>query len=395
MAHKRVILGVSGSIASYKSVYLLRLLRKAEVEVKVIVTESVLKFVGELSFSSLSNQQVFRDVWSEGWSEHVHLGNWADLFVIAPATAQTISKLAHGNCDNALTAVYLSAKCPVMVAPAMDADMYLHPRVQANLEILKKDGVNVLPTGVGFLASGLEGPGRMLEPEDIFRHIKESWEPGMLHGKKILISAGPTREAIDPVRFISNYSSGKMGYALADAAKFLGAKVTLVSGPTAISPPQGVRTISVESGKQMLDAMIEHADHQDVIIMAAAVSDYAPSNISPQKIKKNDDTLSISFNKTKDILFSLGQQKKDHQILVGFALETNDEISNAQKKLSKKQLDLIVLNSLQDKGAGFGYDTNKITIIDKKGNVYPYPLKAKREVAMDILYKISTLLNKM
>lgn len=358
---------------------------------KVILTASAEQFVGKLTFSSLSGFSVFQDLWSEGWSEHVALGNWADLFIIAPATSQTIFKLAHGSCDNALTAVYLAANCPTMIAPAMDSDMFQHPRVQNNLSILKKDGVFVLPTEVGYLASGLEGPGRMLEPEQILNNIEDFFSTKVFKDVNILISAGPTREAIDPVRYISNYSTGKMGYALAEKAIAQGAKVTLVSGPTSLTPPSFATVIPVESGEEMFNAMTAHAPDQDIIIMSAAVSDYAPEHKANQKIKKSTDHLSLNLKKTRDILATLGKQKRANQLLIGFALETHDEVLHAKEKLVNKNLDLIVLNSLKNEGAGFGHNTNKVTLIDVNGKIEDFPLESKKEVAEDILNRICSL----
>ncbi|MEO1451602.1 MAG: bifunctional phosphopantothenoylcysteine decarboxylase/phosphopantothenate--cysteine ligase CoaBC, partial [Bacteroidota bacterium] len=372
-----------------KAVFLLRLLRKAGAKVKVVTTEAVSEFVGELTFSSLAGHPVFSGLWSANWSEHVALGTWADLMLVVPATANTLAKFAHGQCDNALTAVYLAAPCPVMVAPAMDADMYVHPRTQANLKTLAEDGVNVLPVGTGFLASGLEGPGRLLEPEAILATVEAHFDQQKpLAGKKLMLTAGPTREAIDPVRFISNHSTGKMGYALAAEAARLGAEVTLVSGPTVLSDPPGVQTIRIQRTQEMYDIVHQTAAEQDIIIAAAAVSDYTPVEVATQKLKKQGDDMHLRLKRTPDILKSLGEVKPAHQILVGFALETNDELGNAKKKLSSKNLDFIVLNSLRDPGAGFAHDTNKITILDRQGEQWSFPLKSKLEVAKDILNRI-------
>ena len=387
---KTIILGISGSIAAYKSVLLLRLLNKAGARVKVVTTEAVGQFVGELTLSSLSGESVFSGLWEEGWSEHVELGTTADLMVVAPATANTLAKFAHGLCDNALTAVYLAARCPVMVAPAMDADMYIHPRTAANLAQLEDDGVEVLPVGQGFLASGLEGPGRMLEPEEIYDRICQVFSSGPLSGKKVLVTAGPTRESIDPVRFITNHSSGKMGYAIAKTAQRLGADVTLVSGPVGLTPPSGVELVKVSSAADMFDAVNERASMQDLIIKAAAVADYTPADPADQKVKKKDGDLSIPLKRTTDILKTLGQQKPDHQILIGFALETNDALANAKSKLTRKSLDLIVLNTLEDSGAGFGHDTNVVTLIDRLGHEDRLPLLSKEEVADRIFQHLLT-----
>ncbi|MEL6629744.1 MAG: bifunctional phosphopantothenoylcysteine decarboxylase/phosphopantothenate--cysteine ligase CoaBC, partial [Bacteroidota bacterium] len=306
---------------------------------------------GELSFSALTNGEVLSDLWEGGWSDHVALGTWADLMIVAPATANTLAKMSHGICDNALLAVYLAARCPVMVAPAMDADMYIHPRTAANLHSLAEDGVMPLPVGSGFLASGLIGPGRLLEPEEIVGEIKDhfarmAYQP--LQGQAVLITAGPTREPLDPVRFITNHSSGKMGYALAAQAASLGAKVTLVSGPTQLATPAQVERVDVSTAQEMYEAVHAVAAQQQIIIMSAAVADYTPAQVAHQKIKKKGDDLSLELIRTKDILKSVGETKQAHQFLVGFAMETENGIENAQRKLEKKNLDLIVLNSLRD-----------------------------------------------
>ncbi|MEZ4684722.1 MAG: bifunctional phosphopantothenoylcysteine decarboxylase/phosphopantothenate--cysteine ligase CoaBC [Bacteroidia bacterium] len=385
---KKIILAVTGSIAAYKAVYLLRLLKKAGAEVQVVSTPAVEHFVGELTFASLSGRKVFSGLWSEDWSAHVEIGTWADLMVVAPATANTMAKMAHGLCDNALTAVYLAARCPVLVAPAMDADMYIHPATAANIETLASQGVEVLPVGMGFLASGLEGPGRLLEPEDIFETIEQRLLAGNdrpLAGRKVLLTAGPTRESLDPVRFITNRSTGKMGYALAKAAHSLGAEVRLVTGPVALPEPHGVEVLQVESAEEMYDAVHRHQAGADIIIMSAAVADYRPAHFSDKKIKKTEGDMSLPMERTQDILASVGKVKKDEQILVGFALETHDAMVHAKGKLERKNLDLIVLNSLEDAGAGFGHDTNRISLISKSGEVQHFPLKDKVSLAHDIL----------
>ncbi|MEM6347281.1 MAG: bifunctional phosphopantothenoylcysteine decarboxylase/phosphopantothenate--cysteine ligase CoaBC [Bacteroidota bacterium] len=390
---KRIILALSGSIAAYKAVYLLRLLKKAEAVVKVVTTPSVDHFVGELTLSSLSGEKVFSGLWNENWSEHVSLGTWADLMVVAPATANTLAKMANGLCDNALTAVYLAARCPVMVAPAMDADMMIHPRTQANLQTLKADGVQVLPSGTGFLASGLEGPGRLLEPEEIFEAISLRLTEGPLSGKKVLVSAGPTREALDPVRFISNRSSGKMGYALAKVASQMGAEVTLVSGPTHLDAPARVNLIPVLSAADMLEAIQTKASAQDAIVMAAAVADYTPLKVADQKIKKKTgDDMNIPLKRTLDILRTIGADKPAQQVLVGFAMETENELENAQKKLVAKNLDFVVLNSLREAGAGFGHDTNRVTLIHRNKEVQALPLMSKEAVAAAIWQEVCNIL---
>ena len=398
LAGKKVILGISGSIAAYKAVYLLRLLQKEGAEVKVVTTPAVSHFIGDLTFSSLSGTPVFSGLWEANWSEHVALGTWADLMVIAPATANTLAKCATGLCDNALTAVYLAARCPIIMAPAMDADMYLHPRVQHNIELLKQDGIKVLETGQGYLASGLEGPGRLLEPEEILQAVQQTLavplsHAGALLGKKVLISAGPTREALDPVRYLTNHSSGKMGYALAKEAASLGAEVHLVSGPTQLPPPEGVSFYPVESAGDMFEQIKGLYLQQDILIMAAAVSDFSPQEVASQKIKKKGEVLELTLHKTVDILKYLGEHKEVEQFLVGFALETQEAIAHAQQKLRDKNLDLIVLNSLEDEGAGFGHDTNKVYLIDREETVQEYPLKSKREVAHDIMEKIIQLMS--
>lgn len=388
MRGAKIILGVTGGIAAYKSVYLLRLLKKAGADIRVVCTPHVKHFVGELTFASLSEHPVFEGLWSESWSQHVELGQWADLMVVAPCTANTLAKLAHGLCDNALTAVYLAAKCPVLIAPAMDVDMYAHPATQHNLQLLQSYGNTVLPTDEGFLASGLHGAGRMLEPEAIFNYIEYALAPKPLVGKNILISAGPTQEAIDPVRYISNHSTGKMGYALARQAQVWGAHVTLVTGPSAQAIPAGVAAISVVSAADMLSAIQANLSAADVLIMAAAVADYTPITVAQHKIKKQGDMMDIALHKTADILKTLAPHKLPHQQWIGFALETQDELKHAQEKLLRKNLDCIVLNSLQDAGAGFAHDTNKITILRKDGTQQSFPLKSKTAVAEDILREI-------
>jgi phosphopantothenoylcysteine decarboxylase/phosphopantothenate--cysteine ligase len=385
---KKIILAVSGSIAAYKAVYLLRLFKKAGAEVQVVTTPAVSHFVGELSFSSLSGREVFSGLWNENWSAHVEIGTWADLMVVAPATANTMAKMAHGLCDNALLAVYLAARCPVLIAPAMDADMYIHPSTTGNLKTLASYGNHVLPTGIGFLASGLEGPGRLMEPDEIFEEAVKLLQKGPLSGKKVLITAGPTQEAIDPVRFISNHSTGKMGYALASEAASLGAEVTLVSGPTSLPDPAHVNCIRVKSAQQMYDATHAHLEEQDIMIMSAAVGDYRPEEVAQEKIKKKGDEMVLTLVRTQDILKSVGAVKRADQFLVGFALETENEEANALGKLRKKNLDMIVLNSLRNKGAGFAHDTNQVSLIDKNEQIERFHLKDKSQVAVDIFQKI-------
>ncbi|WP_099367046.1 bifunctional phosphopantothenoylcysteine decarboxylase/phosphopantothenate--cysteine ligase CoaBC [Sphingobacterium sp. 1.A.4] len=385
---KNIVIGISGSIAAYKIATLVRLLRKADASVQVIMTEEATQFITPLTLSTLSNNPVLVDYYQQEtgeWNNHVHLAEQADLILIAPASANTIAKCAQGLCDNLLLAVYLSAKGPVAFAPAMDLDMWKHPAVQHNISLLKSFGHAIVPPGTGELASGLVGEGRLAEPEDIFSFIEDylaSDKP--LQGKTALVSAGPTYEAIDPVRFIGNHSSGKMGYAIAKQLQQLGAEVTLVSGPTALPTPSDVNRIDVVSAQQMLEAMDSNFSTADIIVMSAAVADYTPVEVADQKIKKKAEDFAISLKKTTDILASLGAKKTSSQTLVGFALETNNELENAKDKLGRKNLDFIVLNSMQDKGAGFAHNTNKITVIDRDLHVSNYELKSKDEVAVDI-----------
>lgn len=395
LKNKKVIVGVSGGIAAYKSTFLVRLLIKAGAEVKVILTPGAEEFVTPLTLSTLSKNPVYSTFADEEktWFNHVDIGLWADFMIIAPVTANTLAKLVSGHADNFLLTSYLSAKCPVYLAPAMDLDMYQHPSTQANLNLLQQRGNQIIPAESGELASGLAGQGRMAEPENIIRFIENDLSSKLpLRNKKILITAGPTYEAIDPVRFIGNHSSGKMGYQLAQRALNLGANVVLVSGPTNQKLDHNhLDLIQVTSATQMLDACQKHFSEADVFIASAAVSDYRPKNIATQKIKKSDTEIQIELVKNPDILFEMGLQKT-HQVLIGFALETNNEIENAKKKLQKKNLDFIVLNSLQDQGAGFQKDTNRIQIIDQQNNIDSYPLKSKKEVAEDIF---NVLLKKM
>jgi len=395
----KVLLGVSGSIAAYKALLLTRLLVKQGNEVKVIMTQGAVDFVQPLSFSTLSKNKVVTSFYNnEGtlWNNHVELGLWAELFLVAPATANTIGKMANGLSNNLLVATYLSARCKTYVAPAMDLDMWQHPSTLRNIEQLKKDGVTIIDVGDGELASGLSGKGRMAEPEIIIEQLfKKSATPQPLAGKKILVSAGPTYEAIDPVRFIGNHSSGKMGIALAETAAEMGATVTLVLGPSNLSAEHcNITTIKVVNAQSMFNAVTNISAKQNVIIMAAAVSDYTPLNPATEKIKKkDDDDFSIALKRTQDILLHLGKHKNPKQTLVGFALETQNGLKNAQKKLVKKNLDLIVLNSLKDKNAGFKHSTNKVTFVDKHNNVEAFELKPKTEVAVDIINKIINLSN--
>lgn len=398
---KRILLGVCGGIAAYKSVYLLRSLIKEGADVKVIMTPGAKAFVGPLTFSSLSKHPVgieFFNTQTGAWFNHVELGMWADVMIIAPATANTIAKMNTGVCDNLLLATYLSAKCPVMIAPAMDLDMWLHPTTQTNIKSLAEQNISIVDPGSGELASGLHGKGRMAEPEIILQSIHHFFirqELPSFSGKKILITAGPTYEKIDPVRFIGNHSSGKMGFALAEILQACGGDVTVVHGPVNLPElPSAIKTIAVQSAAEMFEVTAKEFDSSAIFISAAAVSDFTPKNISTIKIKKSVDTkeLTIELEKTIDILATLSARKKKNQLVVGFALETNDAIANAQKKLQEKNLDIIILNTLSDAGAGFGHDTNKITILDKHNNISTFELKTKIEVAKDITRYISKIL---
>jgi phosphopantothenoylcysteine decarboxylase/phosphopantothenate--cysteine ligase len=388
LAGKRIILGVCGGIAAYKAILVLRLLQQAGAEIQVIMTEHAAKFIGELTFATLSQKPVLSDLWDQQakWSQHVQLAETADLILIVPATAQTIFKLAHGVCDNLLTAVCLSARQPIWLAPAMDLQMYQHPQVKANLERLSSFNYHIIEPESGYLASGLIGTGRLAEPETIVNQIIKHFTHGYTQtfkDKKVLITAGPTREALDPVRYISNHSTGKMGLALAAVAQSKGAAVTLVCGPISLPYPENVTVIEVITAQQMFDAVAANADCQDIFIMSAAVCDYAPEKVSPVKLKKKEDEdfLQLKLKKTPDILAWLGEHKKTTQFLVGFALETNDALHHAKEKLQRKRADMIVLNSPDARGSGFGYDTNEITILDKNGQVLRYPLAAKTAVA--------------
>lgn len=391
---KNILLGITGGIAAYKTTFLVRLLIKAGAKVKIVLTDSASSFVSPLTLATLSkNPVVFDFIKSEAhttdWNNHVELGLWADLMIIAPATANTLSKMVSGNCDNLLLATYLSAKCPVFFAPAMDLDMYKHPSTVSTLISLQSYGNFMIPATSGELASGLHGEGRMAEPEDIIAFIKQQLSLGLpLKGKKVLITAGPTYEAIDPVRFIGNHSTGLMGFELAKCAARLGAEVFLVSGPTRYTVDHDAITLTnVVSAEEMYAKVHEQYADSDIVICAAAVADYRPKVIATQKIKKSDSTLQIDLVKTKDILLSLGQAKK-HQYLVGFALETENEVENAKGKLKRKNLDAIILNSLNDKGAGFGGTTNKISFLDTNLAIQTFELKTKAAVAEDIFNEI-------
>ncbi len=394
---KNILLGVTAGIAAYKTAHLTRLLIKAGAEVKVVMTPKAMDFVTPLTLSTLSKNPVVsefinHDSDKEMWNSHVELGLWADYFLIAPATANSISKMAKGTADNLLIATYLSAKCPVYIAPAMDLDMYKHPSTSDNLNTLSSFGNIIIPAESGELASGLIGDGRMAEPETIVAFIEQHLVQNLpLFGKKVLITAGPTYELIDPVRFIGNHSSGKMGFELAKKATEYGAEVILISGPSyqSVEGYASVKRIDVMSAQNMFDAVFQHYAHVDIAIATAAVADYRPEKVAEQKIKKSDETLSLTLVKNPDILATMGKEKKN-QFLVGFALETENEVANAQSKLERKNLDLIVLNSLQDAGAGFKTDTNKVTLIDRAENLTEFALQSKSDVAKNILNLIIT-----
>lgn len=387
---KKILLGVCGSIAAYKSAFLIRELVKNGAEVQVIMTASATDFITPLTLSTLSKNPVHQKFIKNDngeWTNHVALGLWADLMLIAPATAHTIGKMAMGLCDNLLLASYLSARCPVYIAPAMDLDMLNHPATKKNLSILANYGNCIINAEYGELASGLTGTGRMAEPEGIVKVLETAFNPQEeLLGKKVLITAGPTYEALDPVRFIGNHSSGKMGYALARAFQKAGAKVTLVSGPTEETlAEQHIKLIRVTSAQEMYEKCIQFFPQSDITVLSAAVSDYKPLHQADQKIKKKDGAMTLELVKNKDIAEALGKMKKKGQFTVGFALETENELENARGKIKAKNFDLIVLNSLNENGAGFGVDTNKISIIDKQNNVTSFELKQKTEVAQDIV----------
>jgi len=385
---KKILLGISGSIAAYKAIYLVRLLIKSGAEVKVVMSPSAKDFVSTLTLSTLSHNPVLVDLFDEqSWANHVMLGRWADLMLMAPLSCNSLSKMAHGQCDNLLLATYLSATCPVVVAPAMDEDMWHHPATQQNLQRLQSFGNTIIPVDHGELASGLFGDGRMAEPEAIIKFLDDNFFLELsLRDKKALVTAGPTYEAIDPVRFIGNHSSGKMGIAIAKELSRRGADVSLVLGPTSQKiAANGIRLIRVNSAEEMYNACHEAFGKTDLAVMSAAVADYTPVNKAAQKIKKTENNLTLELTKTKDILKSLGAIKTKNQVLVGFALETMNEKEYAQKKLVEKNADLIVLNSLNDSGAGFGHDTNKVTIFKKSGEEVQFETKSKDEVAKDIV----------
>ena len=392
---KHIILGVTGSIAAYKSAVLCRLLVGAGAEVKVVMTSLAKHFITPLTMATLSKHPILVDFFNPEngeWNSHVSLGEWADLYLIAPATANTMAKMATGVADNLLLTTYLSARCPVAIAPAMDLDMYAHTATQRNMAQLREDGVHIIEPGSGELASGLVGKGRMAEPQDILKAVEAllSEKKKSLEGKRFLVTAGATIEPIDPVRFISNHSSGKMGYAVAEALAARGAAVTLISGRTSLDVPVGVERVDVLSAEQMYDACVERFDGADGAVMCAAVADYTPAFVADEKLKKSDNDLSIALKRTKDIAATLGQ-RKEGRVLVGFAMETQNERDNAESKLERKNFDFIVLNSLRKEGAGFRGDTNVVTLIDRD-EALELPLMSKREVAEHIVDKIETLL---
>ena len=394
MQGKKILLAITGSIAAYKAAFLTRLLVKSGAEVQVLMTPSAAAFITPLSLSTLSKRTVFTEIISEEeWNSHVEMGLWADAMIIAPATANTLARIANGICDNIVSAVYLSARCPVFIAPAMDLDMWKHPSTQRNVDLLLSYGNHFLPVGHGELASGLVGKGRMAEPAEIVAYLENYFQSGQaFSGKRILITAGPTYEPIDPVRFIGNRSSGKMGVAIAEVFARRGAAVDLVLGPSKLAVDnKHINTIRTGTAQEMYEAAVDKFTECDIAVLAAAVADYRPKIIADQKIKKKDENLTIELERTPDIAAALGRLKKADQLTVGFALETDNEEVNALKKLKKKNFDFIVLNSLQDKGAGFNYDTNKITILHKDNKRKEFELKSKAAVAEDIVNEILSL----
>ncbi len=392
---KKILIGITGSIAAYKMVQLVRLLVKAGAEVKVILTPSATQFVSPLTLATLSKHEVlFQLADNSAWANHVMLGRWADIMLIAPLSCNSLSKMAHGACDNLMLAVYLSATCPVVVAPAMDEDMWHHPSTKKNISVIESYGNKVIPVNNGELASGLTGDGRMAEPEEILQWLQHFFLPDKsLAGKRILITAGPTHEAIDPVRFIGNASSGKMGIALAEECVKRGAEVVLVIGPSGEKIPAGILVKKVVSAQEMFDECVQQFPQTNGAIMCAAVADYRPITVADEKIKKTNESLTLELIKNPDILKHLGTIKTARQFLVGFALETNNEKEFALKKLASKNADMIVLNSLNDKGAGFGHESNKITIFDRNGGEQSFDTKSKKEVATDIINSIISFTN--
>jgi phosphopantothenoylcysteine decarboxylase/phosphopantothenate--cysteine ligase len=394
LRNRKILLGITGSIAAYKSILLVREFIKAGAEVKVILTPSAKDFVSPLTLSTLSHNPVHVELFAENsWANHVALGRWADLMLIAPLSCNTLAKMANGFCDNLLLATYLSAICPVVVAPAMDEDMWHHVTTKNNLEKLNATGTDIIPVAKGELASGLFGEGRMAEPEEIMDHVTSHYFLTKdFTGKKALVTAGPTYEAIDPVRFIGNHSSGKMGVAIARELARRGAEVELVLGPSSVAiNMKQIKLLRVQSAAEMYDACVARFDFSDIAVMSAAVADYAPVNVSSQKIKKKTGTLTLELIRTKDILYTLGQKKKKGQLLVGFALESSNEKDYAREKLTVKNADMIVLNSLNDEGATFGHDTNKITIFEKDGREIAFERKDKKLVAADIVDRIAKM----
>ena len=393
---KKILLGVTGSIAAYKSAVLIRELVKKGAEVKVIMTPLAKEFITPLTLATLSRNPILVDFFNPengDWNSHVDLGLWADAYLIAPATANTIAKMAYGIADNLLLTTYLSSRAPVFIAPAMDLDMFAHATTQENIQKLKEKGCHLIYPASGFLASGLEGKGRMEEPENIAAVIDDFFTPKPLNGKKILITAGPTYENIDPVRFIGNYSTGKMGFALAETCAAQGAEVTLVAGPVQLKTKhKNIRQIDVRSADEMYRQAVNYFPDADVAILCAAVADFKPKSPSDKKLKRGNDSLTVELVPNKDIAQALGKIKKPTQRLIGFALETNDEEQNAQRKMERKNLDFIVLNSLNDENAGFGYDTNKITILHRTGEKKSFELKSKENVAEDIVNEMNGII---
>lgn len=388
LAGKKILLGITASIAAYKAIYLVRLLTKLGAEVKVVATPASLEFVPLLTLSTLSKNAVLTQLADEAsWANHVMLGRWADVMLIAPLSCNTLAKMTAGMCDNLLMATYLSSVCPVVIAPAMDEDMWHHPTTRRNLQRIENDGVSVIPVAKGELASGLYGDGRMAEPEDIIKYLIEKFfRTDNLKGKKALVNAGPTFEPMDPVRFIGNRSSGKMGIAIAEALYLSGAEVTLVLGPSVLEPQfEGIQITKVNTADEMLQACRAVFTTVDMAVFSAAIADYTPVTVATSKIKKREADITINLKKTPDIVATLAASKRPEQLLVGFALETDNEQANALEKLKRKNVDLLVLNSLNDKGAGFGVDTNKITVFDKNGNQNAFDLKSKQEAARDIV----------